>query len=86
MENETINVEVRVNKLVDADVQLYDVIDTINNLPNLRKWNYVAYILNNLELNISEINEEQREIIKKFLGQKLNKFNEDSLEVNVELD
>ena len=43
---ETINVEVRVNQKVDVDVELYLVIDSINELPITKRWNYIAQILN----------------------------------------
>jgi hypothetical protein len=71
MENEKIEVEVRINKLVDVEVDLYDIIDKINNLPNLRKWNYVGYILSQVNLDLSETTEEQKNIIKDFLEKKL---------------
>lgn len=71
---ETINVEVRVNQRVDVDVDLYLVIDSINELPITKRWNYVASIINSLPLETDEMTLEQKQITKKYLLSRLEKL------------
>lgn len=71
---ETINVEVRVNQRVDIDVDLYLVIDSINELPITKRWNYVASIINSLPLETDEMTLEQKQITKKYLLSRLEKL------------
>jgi len=71
---ETINVEVRVNQKVDVDVELYLVIDSINELPITKRWNYVASIINSLPLETNEMTLEQKQITKKYLLTRLEKL------------
>ncbi len=68
---ETINVELRLDHKVDIDVRLDDVIDGINSCEMKRRWNYIALILNDVQLNLSELTDEQKAIIKKYLTDKL---------------
>jgi hypothetical protein len=68
---ETINVELKLDHKIDIDVRLDDVIDGINSFEMKRRWNYVALILNNIELNKSELTPEQEGIIKGYLSDKL---------------
>jgi hypothetical protein len=71
---ETINVELRLDHKVDIDVRLDDVIDGINSCEMKRRWNYIALILNDVQLNLSDLTDEQRAIIKKYLTDKLSLF------------
>ncbi|MBK7695499.1 MAG: hypothetical protein IPI30_14605 [Saprospiraceae bacterium] len=71
---ETINVELRLDHKFDIDVRLDDVIDGINSCQMKRRWNYIALILNDVELNLSDLTEEQKTIIKKYLSDKLSLF------------
>ena len=71
---ETINVEVRVNQKVDVDVDLYLVIDSINELPITKRWNYVASIINSLPLETDGMTLEQKQITKKYLLSRLEKL------------
>ena len=68
---ETINVELRLDHKVDIDVRLDDVIDGINSCEMKRRWNYIALILNDVQLNLSDLTDEQKVIIKKYLNDKL---------------
>jgi hypothetical protein len=70
----TINVELRLDQKVDIDVELDDVIDGINSCEMKRRWNYIALILNDVQLNLSNLTNEQRAIIKKYLTDKLSLF------------
>ncbi len=71
---ETVNVEVRVNQKVDVDVELYLVIDSINELPITKRWNYVASIINSLPLETNEMTLEQKQITKRYLLTRLEKL------------
>lgn len=71
---ETINVELRLDHKVDIDVRLDDVIDGINSCEMKRRWNYIALILNDVQLNLSDLTDEQKAIIKKYLTDKLSLF------------
>ncbi len=71
---ETVNVEVKVNQKVDVDVELYLIIDAINELPITKRWNYVASIINSLPLETNEMTLEQKQITKKYLLTRLEKL------------
>jgi hypothetical protein len=71
---ETINVELRLDHKVDIDVRLDDIIDGIYSCEMKRRWNYIALILNDVQLNLSDLTDEQRAIIKKYLTDKLSLF------------
>ena len=71
---ETINVELRLDHKVDIDVRLDDVIDGINSCEMKRRWNYIALILNDVQLNLSDLTDGQKAIIKKYLTDKLSLF------------
>ena len=82
---ETINVEVRVNQRVDVDVDLYLVIDSINELPITKRWNYVASIINSLPLETDEMTLEQKQITKKYLLSRLEKLENIALIASIRL-
>lgn len=71
---ETINVELRLDHKVDIDVRLDDVIDGINSCEMKRRWNYIGQILNDVQLDLSDLTDEQKSIIKKYLTDKLSLF------------
>ncbi len=71
---ETINVELRLDHKVDIDVRLDDVIHGINGCEMKRRWNYIALILYDVQLNLSDLTDEQKAIIKKYLLDKLSLF------------
>ena len=75
---ETISVEIKVEKTIDVDVHLSDVIYGINDLPMKRRWNYVAQIINAIQLDLSELTDEQKQIVKDFLTKKLEIFNDNN--------
>jgi hypothetical protein len=74
---ETISLEIKVEKTIDVDVHLSDVIYGINDLPMTRRWNHVANIINQLELDLSNMTDGQKEILKNFLTKKLSLFDND---------
>ena len=71
---ETINVELRLDRKVNIDIRIDDVIDGINSCEMKRRWNYIALILNDVQLNLSDLTDEQKAIIKKYLNDKLSIF------------
>jgi flagellar capping protein FliD len=68
---ETINVELRLDHRIDIDVRLDDVIDSINDCEMKRRWNYISKIISGVQLSLSELTDEQKEIIKMYLTEKL---------------
>lgn len=70
----TINVELILDHKIDIDVRLDDVIDGINNCEMKTRWNYIGQLMNGVQLNLSELTEEQKGIIKKYLKTKLDLF------------
>lgn len=72
----TISLEVRVDKRIDIEVELHDVIDALNNLPLTNRWNYVVSILNNVTLDINDLNVDQKDIIKSYLEKRMSLFNQ----------
>lgn len=71
---ETIDIEVKINSKLNVTVHIGDVIEGINETPMKRRWNYISLILNNVELSSSDLTEEQKGIIKKYLNDKLALF------------
>ncbi|MDQ5883956.1 MAG: hypothetical protein QG556_293 [Pseudomonadota bacterium] len=71
---ETINVELKLDHKIDIDVRLDDVIDGINDCEMKRRWNFIAQIINGVQLNLSDLTEEQKAIIKKYITDKLSLF------------
>ena len=71
---ETINVELKIDRKIDINVRLDDVIDGINNCEMKRRWNYISQIINGVQLNLSDLTDEQKVIIKKYLTDKLSLF------------
>lgn len=75
---ETISVEIKVEKTIDVDVHLSDVIYGINDLPMVRRWNHVASIINAIQLDLSELTDGQKQLVKEFLTKKLEIFNDNN--------
>lgn len=71
---ETINIELKVEKTFDIDVELSDVIYGINDLPMKKRWNYVSQIINSIQLDLSDLTDEQKQIVKEYLTKKLSIF------------
>lgn len=71
---ETIDIEVVIDRKVDVTVYISDVIEGINEAPMKKRWNYIAQIINGVEMDLSDTTDEQRAIIKKYLADKLSLF------------
>lgn len=72
---ETVNIEISINKTIDIDVRIDEIIDGINYLDMKKRWNYIAQILNGIKPNLSELTDEQKELVRKYLLSKLELFN-----------
>lgn len=71
---ETINVELKLDHKIDIDVRLDNIIDGINDCEMKRRWNYIAQIINGVQLNLSDLTDEQKLIIKNYMSDKLSMF------------
>jgi hypothetical protein len=71
---EKIEVEIKVSELVRVDIDVEDVIDAMNELDIKKRWNYIGKILNGVQMDLSSLNDEQKNIIKKYLTNRLELF------------
>ncbi len=69
-----IEVEVKINQTVDVGVPVDDVIEAMNQFPMSRRWNFIAQIINQVEIDLSDTTDEQKAIIKKWLESRLEKL------------
>jgi len=67
-------IEIHINEKMAIDVGIDEIIDGINNKEMAKRWNYVANILNGVKNDSSDLTDEQRAIIKKYLTDKLALF------------
>lgn len=67
-----VTIEIDVQQKMDVDVHLSDIVYGINELPMPRRWNYVAELLNKINVDTDELTKEQKELVKKYLTTKLN--------------
>jgi len=68
---ETIEIEVKIDQKVDVHVPIDEVIEGINEAPMTRRWNYIARLINGVQMDLSDTTDEQKAIIKKYLTDKL---------------
>ena len=66
-----ISVEIEVNKKIEVEVDLSDVIDTINFMEMKQRWNCISRIINHVHLGFHGLTEEQKEVVNKYLQSKL---------------
>lgn len=71
---EAIDIEVRIDRKVDVTVHIGDVIDCINEAPMRKRWNYIAQIINGIQLDLYDTTDKERALIKKYLTDKLALF------------
>ncbi len=69
-----LELNIRIDRAVDLKVDEEDVVEAINGLPILKRWNVVARLLNELETDTGALNKEQLDIIRGFLERKLDEF------------
>lgn len=71
---EEIEVEIQIDQKMEVKVRLDELIEGINDMPIERRWNSIAQVLNGIEVNVSELSEEQRDIVHRYLINKLSLF------------
>lgn len=68
---DTINIELNIEKKIDVDIDVRDILYAINDSNMKNRWNYIAIILNGVKLSIDDLTDEQKTIITKYLEDKL---------------
>lgn len=71
---EKIEVEIKINETVRVDIDVEDVIDAMNELEMKKRWNFIGQILNGVQMDLSSMTDEQKNIIKKYLTNRLELF------------
>lgn len=69
-----IELEVKINQRLDVKFDGSELIEAINQLPEVERWNYLGQILNELELQTDNLTKEQKDLVKSFLTKKLSLF------------
>ena len=64
---ETIKVEVKIDRPIDVEVDISDVIETLNNLPIAYRWNTIARILNVVQVDLKDLDDSQRELVGNYV-------------------
>lgn len=69
-----LEIEVEVCQQMLVKVHLDDIVETINGIQMPRRWNFIAKLLNEIDLSGDQLDENQKEVIKKYLNDKLAKL------------
>lgn len=69
-----INLEIKLNQRINVEVELDELIDGINDCEMKNRWNYISRMLNGVQLNLTDLTEEHKEVVKKYLKNKLDLF------------
>ena len=73
--SDNIKISVKVNQLIDVDLDIEEIIDCINEMEVIKKWNFMAKMINGFsDEDISKLNSEQKSIIRKYLENQIIKF------------
>ena len=67
----TLEIEIHIDKKIDVDIRLDEIVDAINDCEIKKRWDYIAQILNAVQLSLSDLTEEQKSVVKKYLNDKL---------------
>ena len=70
-----IQIEAKVDALVDVAVHIEDVMAALNKMPIKTRWSCVSIIIKGAEADLAGLTDEQKNIIRKFLEEKLALFN-----------
>lgn len=68
---EPLTLEVRIDKKIDYDFDVMDILHSIDTQPIRQKWNLIAHLINNVDEDITELDDEAKTIIKNWLERKL---------------
>jgi hypothetical protein len=74
METIHIEIEAKINRSVEVTIPIADVIEGINEAPMIKRWNYIAQIINGVQTDLSDTTDEQKAMVKKYLTDKLSLF------------
>lgn len=73
--SDTITVDFKVNSTFSTEIDKDDILEALCNLPLTKRWNVIARILNQIQLDeIHELDENQRKVILSWLEFKVDKF------------
>lgn len=70
----TIRTEVKIDDRIFVDVDITDIIDSINTMSMTDRWNYIAQIINDVQLNISDLTDHQKLTVYNYLRSKSSLF------------
>lgn len=68
--------EFKLNSTFSTDVDIEDVIEAMNELTIQQRWNYLAKLINHVEVNGENLNEVQRKLILTWLEKQTEHFRE----------
>lgn len=71
---EEIEVEIQIDQKMEVKIRLDELIESINDMPIERRWNSIAQVINGVEVNVTELSEEQRDVVYRYLKKKLALF------------
>ena len=71
---EEIEVEIQIDQKMEVKIRLDELIESINDMPIERRWNSIAQVINGIEVNVTELSEEQRDVVYRYLKKKLALF------------
>lgn len=71
---EMVQIELHINRRLDTEVHVCDIIAAINNLEIPRRWSCISQIISGLEGDLTDLTESQKEIVRTFLEKKLELF------------
>lgn len=70
----TLTVELKIDRRLDVDVHIEDVVGAINNCEMKRRWSHIANIIKYVQLDLSDLTDDQKITVKNFLTEKLSIF------------
>lgn len=73
--SDTINIDFLVHQTFNTSIEIGVVVDSINELPLVQRWNFLAKLLNKLHPELDELTDSQKELIKTWLEKQLAFFN-----------
>jgi hypothetical protein len=74
MEKMMMNLEIHIDKKLDFDIDVSEVVDAINQMEMKNRWNYLANLINNIDLNSKDLIDEHKQIVINYLKNKLEIF------------
>lgn len=69
-----ITVEISISKNMDVEVDIDDVLFEINELPLVNRINYVAHLINKIDVESGELNKDHKEKVVDWLNKQIKRF------------